>query len=355
VGRLEEDRGNLVRQCIHQASQFTWNKFFDRILRRVDQDLGETQQISTASQPVFLKMPRPLKVVVLKLDHRGDFLFSIPAIMKLKDKLKYVDLDIVVGEWNVDLAKKLNVFRNIYPFNFYHSFGSTLSESTKTKAQKEKELLNQLSPYDLAIDFRRPGETRFLLATVPADLKVGYKSFSEYDQALDICLDTEIDQPGVWIEDNQRNVSLQLLKLVDAIPFHGVYLPSLAPYQPEGRQIGMFPGAGEESRQWPVEFFAKVAQKSIDLRMAEKINVYFAPHEQKLAESFSALPQTKIFIGLELDEMLKSLTRNRFVLTNNSFGAHICSYLGIPSMAIYSGVETTREWAPPFGSITVVY
>ena len=349
---LKLNRDKIVRNCIKQSSKFTWNKFFEGMIKRIEQDVKSIPNVKVETKDVFFNINRNLQILLIKLDHRGDFLLSFPAIMRLKDKFKNAEIDVILGEWNVSLAKKLNVFRNIFVYNFY---SSKSSEKPSIKAAEQGDLLNRLPKYDIAIDLRRPGDTRFLLAKVPATFKVGYKSFSDDDRELDICLHTEMDEKGKIIENNRVNISLQILKLIDAIPINTIHLPKFIDYQPYGRQVGIFPGAGVDSKQWPMEYFFKITKDIIEMKLADNVNIYLAEFEKELTESFLKIPKVRVLVGLEFEEMIESLATNCLILANNSFGVHISSYLGIPTIAIYSGIETVWEWQPPFGSVTILY
>ena len=349
---LKTNRDKIVGNGIKQSSIFTWDDFFEKMMRRIEQDVQSIPNIRVETKNVFFNINRNLQILLIKLDHRGDFLLSFPAIMRLKDKFKNAEIDVILGEWNVSLAKKLNVFRNIFVYNFYTSKSS---EKPSIKVMEQDDLLKKLPKYDIAIDLRRPGDTRFLLAKVPAAFKVGYKSFSDFDREIDICLDTEMDEKGKIIENNRINISLQMLKLIDAIPIHTIHLPKFIDYQPHERYVAIFPGAGVDSKQWPMEYFFKITKDLIEKKLADQVNIYLAEFEKELAESFLKIPQVRVLVGLGFDEMIESLATNCLTLANNSFGVHISSYIGIPTIAIYGGIETIWEWQPPFGSVTILY
>ncbi|MCM8819699.1 MAG: hypothetical protein NC925_02775, partial [Candidatus Omnitrophica bacterium] len=221
--------------------------------------------------------------------------------------------------------------------------------------KEENELISKLPYYDLAIDLRRPPESRFLLSKIPSLFKMGYKSFSDNDICMDVCLETQIDKKGVLIEENKTSISLQLIRLIDSIPFSVVNLPKLASPLSIGKQIGIFPGAGVDARQWPIEYFVALCREIINSGLADILNIYLAQHEKYMEKFFSASPQVNICSGLNFDQLIGSLIQNQLVISNNSFGGHISSYLGIPVIAIYSGVETVWEWGPPFGNSIVLY
>lgn len=308
--------------------------------------------IKVINHDVFRRMDRNLKILIIKLDHMGDFLLAIPAILRLRDKFRYSDIDIVVGEWNVSLAQQTGIFKHIYTFSF---FQDRSSEHPQEKARGEKELLMRLGKYDIAIDLRRQRNTRLLLSKVKADMRVGYRSFSKFDKYLDICLDTELDEVGVVKAHNEINMSLQLIRLVDAIPSWTLSLPKLSNLHSVERQIAIFPTAGNQIKEWPIMNFVELSKRILDIKLADNINIYLLDSEKKTADYFSGIPGINMLIGLDLDSLIKSLSNNTLSIANNSFGSHLSSYLGIPSVAIYGGHETVLEWQPPFGRSTVVY
>lgn len=300
----------------------------------------------------FYSLNRRLKIIVIKLDHLGDFIVSIPALSKLREKFKEADIDIIVGEWNVQLANRLKYFRNIYSYNFLkHSFGK---DGIRGREEKGK-ILSKLESFDIAIDLRRHGDTRFLLSEICASLKVGYKSFSEHDASLDICLHTEIEESGIVKASDRDHMALQLIRLVDSIPYYSIDLPKLCDVDPVATQIAIFPKAGNEAREWPIEYAVELCQKVIHEELADGFNVYLPESQSDVADKFMEIPRVQVHIGLNMNDLLTSLGRNVLAIASNSFGGHISSYLGMPVIAIYSGHEFVSQWGPAFGNTTAVF
>src|SRR5215471_9779636 len=52
---------------------------------------------------------RGRRLLVLKLDHYGDFLIGLPALKKLRRAFPTDHITLVCGSWNVALAKELQV------------------------------------------------------------------------------------------------------------------------------------------------------------------------------------------------------------------------------------------------------
>lgn len=299
----------------------------------------------------FYSLNRRLRIVVIKLDDLGDFIVAIPALARLREKFKEADIDIIIGEKNAYLANELKYFRNIYTCNFLIGKSGT----NYSGAEEEKDLVAKLGEFDIAIDLRRHGDTRFLLSKISALLKVGYRSFTQCDSELDICLHSEIEESGRIQESDEYHMSVQLVRLVDSIPGGFIDLPKLCDLDPEKSQVAIFPKAGSDAREWPIEYFVALCRKIMDEEIADVLNLYLSKDQSDVSDEFSQIYNIQFHIGLNMEDLISSLIQNRLVITNNSFGGHIASYLGMPTIAIYSGHEFVSQWGPAFGNTTAIF
>ena|SRR5437764_15004194 len=130
--------------------------------------------VRVAQAGVFQISDRSCNVIVLSLAHMGDLILGAPAIVRLKEKIKNCDIDIVVGEHNVELARALGMFRRIYVYNFFQARSSL---DPARRLIEEERFLQNIPEYDIAVDLRRPPDTRFLLFKVKAAVKMGFTTF----------------------------------------------------------------------------------------------------------------------------------------------------------------------------------
>lgn len=300
----------------------------------------------------FYSLNRKLKIIVVKLDHLGDFIVAIPALTRLREKFRGADIDIIVGEWNAHLADRLKYFRNIYTYNYLRH---AMEGGDRSAEEQEEKLLSELESFDIAIDLRRHADTRFLLAKIRASLKVGYKSFGTHDSDLDVCMHTQLEESGKVKDSDRCHMASQLIRLVDDIPCGSIDLPRLCNLNPVGTQIAIFPKAGNEAREWPVKYAVELCQEAIREKMADALNVYLPKSQSQLSAIFTRIPSVLVHTGLSMGDLIDSLVKNVLTISNNSFGAHISSYLGIATIAIYSGHEFVSQWGPAFGNTTVIY
>jgi ADP-heptose:LPS heptosyltransferase len=300
----------------------------------------------------FFSLDRELRIIVLKLDQLGDFILSIPALFLLNEKFKGAAIDIVVGPWNIALAEELKIFRNIYTFH--------LPEKEWTGVPKEEEslrndLLKHLGEYDIAVDLRRHRDTRFVLSKISASLKVGYRSFTEFDRDLDICLHTELDEMDIIKRPDRGSMAVQLLNLVEAIPGKSILLPEFLSLPKAGSKIAFFPKAGNGVKEWPLKNYLTLARRIIDENVADGVDFYLGPSDDKISDILENIERSTVHVGLGFKELLNSLSNNSLTVTNDSFGSHLSSYLGIRTVVVFSAREDFREWHPPFGNATIIY
>jgi ADP-heptose:LPS heptosyltransferase len=297
------------------------------------------------------------RILVIKMDHLGDFLLAIPALSKLRARYPYAVLDVVVGSWNIDVARKLNIFENVYSFDFFRR------KSSATAAMDAEELaglLSQLPQYDIAIDMRRQPDTRFFIARVKAELKVGYETLdASIDQLLDIALPMERDVAHRRTVLNETPISLQILRLVDCLPGSindFVRLPELMP--PQIRQVGtvaIFPKAGTDVREWGRAKFLDLIHR-LDLSGSVKaVDVFFVSSSESTEFGIYSSKKVHVHIGLDFEALTKELSSSSLCIANNSGGVHLAAYLGVPVLGIYSGHETTLEWGPQFHGGVVMH
>ena len=139
------------------------------------------------------------RILVLKLDHLGDFLIGLPALKQLRDLFLRAKITLVCGPWNVATAEAAAVADEIRPFAYFPE------NAQDWDGQIAKEALNRFravcaGPFDLAIDLRVDEDTRPLLRDVEAQLRCGIGSRQTHPY-LDITLPREFErretaQPG---------------------------------------------------------------------------------------------------------------------------------------------------------------
>jgi ADP-heptose:LPS heptosyltransferase/glycosyltransferase involved in cell wall biosynthesis len=301
--------------------------------------------------------PRDLKILVTKLDHLGDFILSIPALAKLRARYPHAAIDIIVGSWNAGFARDLNLFRNIYSFDFFKRKSSEMAVADDTELVA---LLRNLETYDIAIDLRRQPESRFLLVRTSAALKVGYQTLDpSIDAQLDIVLRTYRDASHIRTPLNKTPIAVQILRLIDALPVEVndyISLPRIgAGAGREPGRVAIFPKAGTDVREWDPQRVRQLVDQFLASVAVRDVQLFFVNKTDAAQYAFRESDRLKVNIGLDFSSMTRLLASSGLCIANNSGGIHLASYLGVPTIGIYSGHELSAEWGPQFHDSVVIH
>ncbi|MCS7092260.1 MAG: glycosyltransferase, partial [Patescibacteria group bacterium] len=353
----EHYRKKLQHHGVEQAQKFSWDQVALKTIKALEKisqpaipnDLRHNVKISRTG--IFKK--RVLKILVIKLDHRGDWILALPAISKLRARYPYAEIDALIGSWNVQAAQSLGIFRKIYALDF---FSAKSAEPPKNIDHELKLLKTNLEHYDIAIDLRRQRETRFILCEIPAKLRVGYATgIVEIDRQLDICLPAELDVKYQTIALNHQPIAMQILKLIDSLPTeHNDFTSSFFKGQNTGHKIdgsiAIFPYAGSPIKEWPIHYFLALLAMLEDNPKVNRMAVFIFGDEDVQPFRSLSLSKLEIYHNLSYDVLTKTLAQYEICIANNSSGAHLAAWLGITVVGIYGGHETVNEWQPVFGN-----
>jgi ADP-heptose:LPS heptosyltransferase len=127
-------------------------------------------------------------ILVLKLDHLGDFIIGEPAMRQLRAYFPQARIRLICGPWNRRLAEATGLFEEVrcyayFPENARHWDGKPVEGKDAFARAAD-------GAFDLAIDLRVDEDTRFLLEAVTARVRCGIGS-RERHRFLDIILPQE--------------------------------------------------------------------------------------------------------------------------------------------------------------------
>ena len=131
------------------------------------------------------------RILVLKLDHVGDFIVAIPVLEKLRALFAGSEITLVVGSWNEQMARSLGVADRVIAFDAFPRNSSEEEVDVPGKTPLFKALITE--DYDLAIDLRVDIDARFLLRHVNAALRAGIGTAAQFP-FLDIFLPLDFNR-----------------------------------------------------------------------------------------------------------------------------------------------------------------
>ena len=303
-------------------------------------------------------------ILVIRLDHIGDFVVSLPAIRLLKKVFPLCMVHVLGAPASKAIALSSGAVDSFIEFELFHA-RSSLGKKDPTNEQISA-LKDELArrKFDLAVDFRKYPDTRGFLLHSRARYLAGFDSMGAFP-FLDVSVEWEADSP---LQRKRSNAVADLVLLVQALAnaagaerpepssipksesFRPRTVPKLLRHLRRRAIVAIHPGVGNPMRQWPEEHFAAI----IDL-LVEKKNVHTiligSSEDLERAESILskvARPEaTTSLVGLVgLEELTSVLERCALFIGNNSGPQHIAAMLGVPTIGIHSGVVDAAEWGP---------
>ena len=353
-------RKELAAKGLARARELTWEKSATAALQAIKGRFSERQPRDPSRQAVVMRTrqftPRRLRILVLKLDHNGDFLLAVPAFAKLRARYPDAQIDVVIGSWNRAAAEATDFFTNIYTLDYFKA----LSAQKASLDDRELRALTERLPfYDYAIDFRRPYETRFLLVEMPAADYFGYRTRDpRLDDLLTNPLEIHPDDGGARSLFDETHASAQILRIVDALPFEVndyVQLPKLGEKRPKvAGSVAVFPRVGNDARQWESKRFGQLIDELAADPMVARITLYAGRTDELAVIPYKPDPKIHVNAGLSFGDLFASVSEHQVCVGNNSFGVHLAGYAGTRTIALYSGHEIAEQWGPPFGDSLAV-
>jgi ADP-heptose:LPS heptosyltransferase/GT2 family glycosyltransferase len=339
--------------------------FHPRLAKDRDDYSVEWEPVAShcAARPV-LKHGTVHRILIVKLDHIGDCVIAFPAIRRLKHHFPDAKLVALSGRSSRAVWALEPAIEEVIEFDFFHA-RSSLGKIERTE-EELCQLRERLRPwnFDLAIDLRKHSETRHILQYTGARCLAGFDTKGKFPW-LDVALE--------WAEDSalirkRQHAADDLINLIDAVAASTETEPALiarsSAQEPDEsssvlpipaemsrkRLVCVHAGAGNEMKQWPIEYFVVLIDHLVE---TEDVNIVLVggPDEDTIGDQIigASVHKQSIWslIGqVKLGDLPKLISRCCLFVGNDSGPKHIAAGLGVPTVGIHSGVVDAHEWGP---------
>ena len=327
----------------------------------------EPTRLICAGRPLLAR-EQVKRILVMKLDHVGDFITAFPGIQRLKLRFPKAEIHVLVPKASTLLAHLEPAIVNVIEFNFF----SAVSQEGRLEVTEEQlsALAERLRAFDfdIAIDMRKHSDTRSMLKRTGARLLAGFDSRGEHP-FLDVALEWEgdpscrpkrshiADDYVSLIESvaSACNPSRQVLggpsrveaiAAVRALPGLGEMTQGLF----DRKVTCIHPAAGNDLRQWPPGHFAALIDLLTELAQMN-VMIIGAENERPIVDAvLESIVHTEGVYSLVgktgLRDLPLVLRAADLFVGNNSGPHHIAAALGVPTIGVHSGVVSSHEWGP---------
>ncbi|HVY17659.1 MAG TPA: glycosyltransferase family 9 protein, partial [Rhodopila sp.] len=337
--------------------------FNPRLWRHADDYRPDDEPVQSvvSGSPLFHR-EEIRRILVVKLDHIGDFVTALPPIRRLKTLFPEAHITVLAGPASrafVGLEPAIDAF---IPFAFFHA-RSQLGERELTP-DDYRELSEQLRShrFDLAVDLRKHHSTRDVLKYTGARFLAGFDFQGQYPN-LDVALDWDGDRN---LQRKRNHIVDDLMALVNAIGHASesdrVVMKAppepmpLADMPPEVAAlfakpvVAVHPGAGNITKQWPEAHFAALIDLLVE-RNGVNVMLVGGPDEVEIAKTVMGhvlhAEAIASMAGKTSLAALPALLRTCALYIGNDSGPkHIAAAAGVPTIGIHSGVVDPVEWGP---------
>ena len=286
----------------------------------------------------------PRNILVIDFGQLGDVVLSLPALRAIRERFPYAKITVAIGKPGGEIIRLSGYANDVLEVdrvglrdgNKLVSIGRIIKFVGEVRKQKydfvidlhslsETNLLGFLSGAPRRLYARRPGRSIDVLANFEPRPQREAKTAHAVDRYLDVIKPLGIENPSrvpVLKTATTANTAVEtLLKKEKADA--GTLL------------VGIFPGAGHESRRWPLAHFAEIADHLIR-NQGVRVIVFAGPEERAFVPQMrSMFPKNTIFLDkLTISQLISAQARLTLLISNDTGPVHIAAAVGTPVVVI---------------------
>ena len=297
----------------------------------------------------------PHNILVIDFGQLGDVVLSLPALHAVRQRFPAARITVAVGKPGKQVVELAGCADAVLVVDRVALRDGFVPASLWRIARLVKEVRARC--FDFVIDLHSLSETNLLgyLSGAPQRLYARRPT-----RSLDYLSNF---RPRPPVEDTTKHAVDRYLDVLAPLKVGPVArtprLPVRADAQAQVEQIfrkeklthdaplvGLFPGAGHPSRQWPLARFVELADM-LERNDSVRVVVVLGPEERtRLRELRAAFPRATVFLDqLNIPQLAAALARLSVFVTNDTGPMHIAYAVGTP-VVVLLGHPTNKAYMP---------
>jgi ADP-heptose:LPS heptosyltransferase len=327
----------------------------------------EPQVLSTGPR-ASLRRSDIREILIVKSDHIGDFLLSLPAASIIRQSFPNARITLLCSSWINDLALKSELFDRVVCADIFAEVAAEPSPRFDPKVLAAY----GFPVFDIAIDLRIDPESRFLLGHVSARLKAGF----ECGPAKQPLMDFAFRAPA--LNFNGRPNFARRIQLLLAAFAHGIVSlfdaeraaqDAVRPYirnparrltrSGEGPLVGINTRSGLPTKDWPLENYISMIRRLI--AESDATIVLLGGKRQQadvdaIVQKIAAASKNIVnLIGiLPLSELPAVVDQLDLYVGPDTGTTHLAAMLGRKTLCLHAGVAPLESFGPVGPGVVVV-
>jgi ADP-heptose:LPS heptosyltransferase len=299
----------------------------------------------------------PQNILVIDFGQMGDVMLSLPALAALRQRFPRARVTVAVGKPGKQIVELAGCADDVLIVDRVALRDGFAPASIFKIARLVKEVRRR--KFDFVIDLHSLSETNLLgfLSGAPSRL---------YSRRPGRSLDFLANfRPAPPVEDREKHAVERYLDVLVPLKVGEVSRAPRLPLRAEAERVveqlfrkekigrdaplvGIFPGAGNPSRQWRLERFAALADM-IARNDGLRTVVFLGPEERGLAREVRATfpARTSVIERLDIPQLASALARLSLLVSNDTGPVHIAASVGTPVVVLVG--RPTRDGYEPVG------
>ena len=286
----------------------------------------------------------PRNILVIHFGQLGDVVLGLPAFRAIRQRFPRARITAAVGKPANEVVAMSGYADEIYEVdrvslrdgNKLISIGRIIQFVRRVRQARfdfvidlhslsETNLLGYLSGAPHRLYSRRPGRSLDYLANFSPRPPLEEKSRHVADRYMDVLTSLDI----------QNASRVPIIKTTPAGDFAVDALLKKEKAQSGELLVGLFPGAGNPSRKWPLEHYAQLADHLIRNDRV-RVLVFAGPEERDMVPHMRTLfpPSTVFFDRLTIPQLVSAQARLTVLISNDTGPAHLAQAVGSPVIVI---------------------
>jgi ADP-heptose:LPS heptosyltransferase len=304
----------------------------------------------------------PRNILVIDFGQLGDVVLSLPALHAIRRRFLRARITVAVGKPGKQVVELAGCADDVLVVDRVALRDGFVPASLWQIARIVKEVRRRR--FDFVIDLHSLSETNLLgfLSGAPQRLYARRPTRS-IDALSNFRPRPPLEDPKKHAVDRYLDVLAPLkVEVVSRVPRLPVLPDARAAVEQIFRKakvgdaplVGLFPGAGHPSRQWPLERFKELAER-LERNDGVRVVVFIGPEERaRLREMRATFPRATIFIEpLPVPQLVAALAHLSVFVTNNTGPMHIATAVGTPVVVLDQ--PTNKAYMPLEAQHRVIY
>jgi len=287
----------------------------------------------------------PRNILVIHFGQLGDVVLGLPAFRAIRQRFPHARITAAVGKPANEVVAMSGYADEIYEVdrvslrdgNKLISIGRIIKFVRRVRQAKfdfvidlhslsETNLLGYLSGAPHRLYSRRPGRSLDYLANFRPRPPLEETSTHVTDRYLDVLTSLDIHNAS----------KVPIIKTSPAGDFAIDALLKKEKAQSGELLVGLFPGAGNPTRKWPLEHYAQLADHLIRNDRV-RVLVFAGPEEREMIPHMRTLfpPNTIFFDRLTIPQLVSAQARLTVLISNDTGPAHLAAAVGAPVIVIH--------------------